>query len=71
MFPDVGIRVEYADEDIGSNCGRYIMEDGEVVEYEEYDGPEACEVWGYDPAEYYPEIYRDQQIDKILGEDDE
>ena len=66
MYPDIEFSVEYADEDIGSNCGRYTLKGGEG-EYVEYDGVGACEVWGYDPAEYYPEIYRDQQIDKILG----
>ena len=68
MNPDITFIVEYADEDIGSNCGRYTLKEG-VGEYVEYDGIQACEVWGYDPAEYYPEIYRDQQIDKILGEE--
>jgi len=64
--PDITFIVEYADEDIGSNCGKYTLKGGDS-EYVEYDGIQACEVWGYDPAEYYPEIYRDQQIDKILG----
>ena len=68
MHQDITFIVEYADEDIGSNCGRYTLKGG-VGEYVEYDGIQACEVWGYDPAEYYPEIYRDQQIDKILGEE--
>jgi hypothetical protein len=67
MNPDITFTVEYADEDIGSNCGKYTLKGGDG-EYVEYDGIQACEVWGYDPAEYYPEIYRDQQIDKILGD---
>ena len=70
LYPEITFIVEYADEDIGSNCGRYTLKDGDG-EYVEYDGVGACEVWGYDPAEYYPEIYRDQQIDKILGDEEE
>jgi hypothetical protein len=69
MNPDITFTVEYADEDIGSNCGKYTLKGGDG-EYVEYDGIQACEVWGYDPAEYYPEIYRDQQIDKILGDEE-
>ena len=69
MNPDITFIVEYADEDIGSNCGKYTLKGG-VGEYVEYDGIGACEVWGYDPAEYYSEIYRDQQIDKILGDEE-
>ena len=56
MFPDVSIEMEYADEDIGSNCGRILFKNGGVEE--EYY-PEtrkeavehACSVWGYDPKE--------------------
>jgi hypothetical protein len=69
MNPDITFTVEYADEDIGSNCGKYTLKGGDG-EYVEYDGIQACEVWGYDPAEYCPEIYRDQQIDKILGDEE-
>ena len=32
MFPDVKMEHEWADEDIGMNCGRYIYYDGERVE---------------------------------------
>jgi len=70
MYPDITFIVEYADEDIGSNCGRYTLKGGQG-EYVKYDGIGACEVWGHDPAEYYPDIYRDQQIDKILGDEEE
>lgn len=30
-FPDAEIHVTYADEDIGSNCGTYVLKGGEVV----------------------------------------
>lgn len=55
-FPDVEIEHEWADEDIGQNCGRYRYEGGECVEeyYPETnkDAVEfACEMWGSDPAD--------------------
>ena len=56
MYPDVPMELQYADEDIGSNCGRVLYHAG-VVEEEDY--PEtrkeaiehACSVWDYDPQE--------------------
>lgn len=68
IFPSITFTVQYADEDIGSNCGQYTLLNGKELYYESFDGIKACEVWGYDPAEYYPDIMRDRQIDKILDE---
>lgn len=68
-FPDIKFTVEYADEDIGSNCGKYALINGEEFDYEEYDGIKSCEVWNYDPADYFPEFFRDKQIDKIIGDE--
>ena len=56
MFPDVELEHEWADEDIGQNCGRYSYKDGERIE--EYF-PEsqkeaiefACGMWEYEPAD--------------------
>ena len=56
MFPDVEMSHAWADEDLGSNCGRVLYIGGECVE--EYI-PEtnieamefACSVWEYDTAE--------------------
>lgn len=67
-FPGITFKVQYADEDIGSNCGEYILLNGKEISYLSYDGIKACEVWGYDPADYFPEILRDRQIDKILND---
>ena len=69
-YPDIKFTIEFADEDIGSNCGRYILQDGQEIEFENYDGIKACDVWGYDPADFFPDIFRDQQIDKIIGGDE-
>lgn len=51
LFPDIKFDVEFADEDIGSNCGT-VTYDGDSV-YVEYvnDFEFACGVWGYDPEE--------------------
>lgn len=36
MFPDVTFEVDYADEDIGHNVGRYVFMDGKLLQQEEY-----------------------------------
>jgi hypothetical protein len=66
MFPDVEIKVKFADEDIGNNCGELLLLNGEIISFDEYDGFQACEVWGYDPAEFFPEEYRDRRIKGLL-----
>lgn len=60
-YPDVKIVHEWADEDIGQNCGKCVYENGgrvslyEPKTYKEGVGF-ASELWGYDPEEYfYPE----------------
>lgn len=67
LFPDVSITVEYADEDIGSNCGRVTIQNSIVIEDIEYDGIKACEIWGYDPADFFPDYRRDKRIDEIIN----
>ena len=60
-FPHANIRVKYADEDIGSNCGWYALCKGDFVD----DGyPSkgnaaidfACNIWGYDANAYRAEM---------------
>ena len=50
-YPDLAISVEYADEDLGNNCGILNYEDGkkqfEIVEGYSF----ACELWGYEPED--------------------
>lgn len=56
MYPDISFEHEWADEDIGANCGRKIYSNGECTE-EYYPESEkdciefACRIWDYDPAE--------------------
>jgi hypothetical protein len=66
MFADVKIRVIFADEDLGNNCGEFTLLDGKLISFDEYDAFQACEVWGYDPAEVFPEEYRDRRIKGLL-----
>lgn len=55
-FPEITFEHEWADEDIGQNCGRYSYQNGERIE--EYL-PEtqkeavefACRIWDYDPLD--------------------
>ena len=58
QFKDVKIYVDFADEDIGSNCGQIIFSNGELEEYFDMDGDQdfALDTWGYDKDEYYQEI---------------
>lgn len=67
MYPDVSFQITYADEDIGSNCGEFTLQDGEVVvsniapnwrdmvdEQREQWRRFACDVigWEYNPEDY-------------------
>lgn len=45
------VSVEYADEDLGSNCGTLKFTNGEIVEDTMGDFDFACNVWGFDPDE--------------------
>ena len=58
QFSGVEIVVEFADEDIGSNCGKITFLNGEIEEYIDMDGDTdfALEIWGYDKEEYYTMI---------------
>lgn len=56
MFPDIKLEHEWADEDIGQNCGRHSYQNGERIE-EYYPESEAeavefaCKLWDYDPLD--------------------
>lgn len=57
QFPDITIYVEYADEDLGCNCGTYTISNGQILADETKDLEFACEIWCIDPEEleYYHE----------------
>lgn len=71
IFPNVTFSHEWADEDIGSNCGRYEFLGGKA--FNEYlpQGEEAvlyaCEMWGYDPKDFGVE--EEHCVDGLLDED--
>ena len=56
IFPDVRFSHEWADEDIGRNCGRYVYKGGVAISEYLPEGEEAiafaCYKWGYDEEEY-------------------
>ena len=58
QFSGAEIAVDFADEDIGSNCGKITFLNGEIEEYIDMDGNTdfALEIWGYDKEEYYTMI---------------
>jgi len=49
QFPDLVIYVEYADEDLGDNCGTYALFKGEIQTEDSRDYEFACDIWGIDP----------------------
>ena len=51
LFPDVPFEVEFADEDLGNNCGTITYEDGQFDLMYDDTFEFACNVWGYDPEE--------------------
>jgi hypothetical protein len=69
IWYDLIFEVSYADEDLGSNCGRYELKNGKILSMDIFDVEKACELWGYDFADYFPEIYRDRQISKIVDDE--
>lgn len=46
QFPDLVIYVEYADEDMGHNCGTYALFKGDIQTEESRDYEFACDIWG-------------------------
>ena len=50
-YPELQISVEYADEDLGNNCGILNYEYGELTCHIEEGYTFACELWGYEPEE--------------------
>jgi len=62
LYPKVIIKVNYADEDLGVNCGTYTCIDG-ITDHDGFSGGDdalkfACDLWGYDYDEIIAE--RDQ-----------
>ena len=60
LYPDVRFSHEWADEDIGNNCGRCVFKNGIVISEYLPQGAEAvafaCDKWGFDAAEYGVDI---------------
>ena len=54
QYPDLLIEIEYADEDLGYNCGSYSYVDGKW-DYNIGDLEFACQMWDVDPEEYMEE----------------
>lgn len=52
-FPDVKIVHEYADEDIGCNCGTIVYKGGEILSKIDGDDDFACRMWGFDDYNSY------------------
>jgi len=51
IYPNLTFDVEFADEDIGNNCGTIMINDGEVTVDYMSDREFANDVWGYEEIE--------------------
>lgn len=55
MYPDIVFECEWADEDIGSNCGSKKLLDGKIIDEYFPEGKQAMDfamnLWGYEPAD--------------------
>lgn len=69
LNPELLVKLRFADESIGENCGEYHLKAGEVVYEEEYDEVQACILWDYDPYELFDYMQRDKNINDILEDD--
>ena len=69
QYPTLSFIINYADEDIGSNCGMYKLQGGDTLEEEKGDIVFACEVLGLDPADYDSGYRRDKVIDLIIKDE--
>ena len=69
LGPDAILVVKYADEDIGQNCGQYVLQGGEVTTQiaMESGSREAirfsCDITGRDFDEYDPDRNDDEEND--------
>ena len=64
MFPEVTVHHQWADEDIGCNCGERAYKGGQILDehYPDYGKRSvefACEVMGTTPADHYLKLNED------------
>lgn len=75
MFPSIQMNLEFADEDIGHNCGRVVFKNGDIKKiYKPEEGREAYEftakIWGYDLSNYSLHLNIPQTDYVYTGDDD-
>lgn len=67
MFPALTFEGRWADEDIGSNCGTWFGINGKMevsfLDYGEDSIRLACDIWDYDPEEYFSEEDDEDGVD--------
>jgi hypothetical protein len=68
-YPDLSFEVKFADEDLGSNCGKYTFENGELIEEYQPEGTEAlkyaCEIKGYEFVDFILDNFEYWELDTI------
>lgn len=75
MYPDLEFTMEYADEDIGHNCGRYTFKGGNLTNlFKPKEGREAYEftakIWDYDLSDYSLHLNIPRTAYVYTGDDD-
>lgn len=61
MFPDAEFSVTYADENLGQNCGRYTLQNGEETEmYQPDDGSDEAMSLAIEVKGMQDELYKDE-----------
>lgn len=64
QYPDITITGDFADDNIGSNCGSFTTTNGVTVFVDRTgDIAFACDIWGEDPDEYITEQEEDEDDD--------
>jgi len=69
-YTDLTFEISYADEDLGNNCGIYTIQNGMELDFVSYGIEEACRIWGYNYEDMFPEVKRDRNINRIIGEEE-
>lgn len=75
MYSNIELTLEFADEDLGQNCGKIKFKNGDIIaEYTPHTGKEAIEfaakVWDYDLADFQLHINANQNDYVYTGEAD-
>jgi hypothetical protein len=72
QFPDLTITLEWADEDIGRNCGKITYRRGQEISRHDIKGADAARIWfnlnpSSDPKDYGYDRITFERMDEMPG----